>query len=51
MLKEIYEQPNAIRETIGSRLPEDGPCYFEDLDFTKEYLKNVNKIYIYDKYN
>ena len=46
MLKEIYEQPNAIRETIGSRLPEDGPCYFEDLDFTKEYLQSVNKIYI-----
>ena len=46
MLKEIYEQPNAIRETIGSRLPEDGPCYFEDLDFTKEYLSSLNKIYI-----
>lgn len=23
MLKEIYEQPTAIRETIGSRLPEN----------------------------
>ena len=46
MLKEIYEQPNAIRETIGSRLPEDGPCYFEDLDFSKEYLSSINKIYI-----
>lgn len=46
MLKEIYEQPNAIRETIGSRLPEDELCYFEDLNFTKEYLSTVNKIYI-----
>ena len=46
MLKEIHEQPNAIRETIGSRLPEDGPCYFEDLNFTKEYLDSINKIYI-----
>ena len=46
MLKEIYEQPNAIRETIGSRLPEKGPCYFEDLDFTKEYLQGLNNIYI-----
>ena len=46
MLKEIFEQPNAIRETIGSRLPEDEPCYFEDLDFTKEYLSSLNKIYI-----
>lgn len=46
MLKEINEQPNAIRETIGSRLPEDEPCSFEDLDFTKEYLQTINKIYI-----
>ena len=46
MLKEIYEQPNAIRETIGSRLPEDEPCYFEDLNLTKEYLSTLNKIYI-----
>ena len=33
MLKEIYEQPNAIRETIGSRLPENEFCNFEDLNF------------------
>ncbi len=46
MLKEIFEQPNAIRETIGSRLPENGPCNFEDLDFTKEFLSTINKIYI-----
>ena len=46
MLKEINEQPNAIRETIGSRLPEDGACIFDDLKFTKEYLSSLNKIYI-----
>lgn len=46
MLKEIYEQPNAIRETIGSRLPENEPCNFEDLKFTKEFLSSINKIYI-----
>ena len=46
MLKEIYEQPTAIRETIGSKLTENGKCEFEDLTFTKEYLKNINKIYI-----
>ena len=38
MLKEIYEQPNAVRETIGSRLPENEPCHFDDLNFTKEFL-------------
>ena len=46
MLKEIYEQPNAIRETIGSRLPENEPCNFEDLSFSKEFLSSINKIYI-----
>ena len=46
MLKEIYEQPNAVRETIGSRLPEEGVCIFDDLKFTKEYLSSINKIYI-----
>ena len=46
MLKEIYEQPNAIRETIGSRLPENETCNFEDLKFSKEFLSKINKIYI-----
>ena len=46
MLKEIYEQPTAIRETIGSKLTENGRCEFEDLTFTKEYLQSINKIYI-----
>ena len=46
MLKEIYEQPTAIRETIGSKLTENSKCEFEDLTFTKEYLQSINKIYI-----
>lgn len=46
MLKEIYEQPTAIRETIGSKLNETSKCDFEELNYTKEYLNSVNKIYI-----
>ncbi len=46
MLKEIYEQPNAVRETIGSRLHDNEPCNFDDLKFTKEFLSKINKIYI-----
>ena len=46
MLKEIYEQPNAIRETIGAKFNENEKCEFEDLHFTKDYLSNLNKIYI-----
>jgi glucosamine--fructose-6-phosphate aminotransferase (isomerizing) len=45
MLKEINEQPNAIRETIGAKL-DNGHVEIEDLNFTKEYLKSLNKIYI-----
>ena len=45
MLKEIYEQPKAIRETIGSRVNKNSKCEFEELNFTKEYLQGLNKIY------
>lgn len=46
MLKEIYEQPNSIRETIGTRIDQDLICSFEELDFDKEYLQSVSNIYI-----
>ena len=46
MLKEIHEQPTAIRETIGAKLSENSKCEFDELNFTKEYLKSISKIYI-----
>ncbi len=46
MLKEIYEQPTAIRETLGAKLNESAKCDFEELDFTKEYLCGLRKIYL-----
>lgn len=46
MLKEIYEQPTSIRETIGSKFSENSKCEFEELNFSKEYLSGINKIYI-----
>ena len=45
MLKEIYEQPTAIRETIGTRI-ENGVCNFQELNFSKEYLSGLKQIYI-----
>lgn len=45
MLKEIYEQPNAIRETIGSKLSE-GKISFNDFEIAKEFLETINRIYI-----
>ena len=46
MLKEIFEQPTAIRETIGSRFKLGEKCSFDDIDISKEYLEKINKIYI-----
>lgn len=46
MLKEIYEQPNSIRETIGSRLKLNEKINFADLNISKEYLSTINKIFI-----
>ena len=46
MLKEIYEQPTAIRETVGAKFSESSKCEFEELNFSKEYLESLNKIYI-----
>ena len=47
MLKEIYEQPKSVRETIGSKLAQDGTCSIEGLeDLTADYLKSLNRIYI-----
>lgn len=46
MLKEIYEQPNSIRETIGNHLSLNTPCQFDELNFSKEFLSQIHKIYI-----
>lgn len=46
MLKEIFEQPTAVRETIGTRLPYGAHCEVPELKLSYEYLKNVDKIYI-----
>mgnify|MGYP003305831044 CR=1 FL=1 len=46
MLKEIYEQPKSVRETIGSRLKKNENVNFDDIGFTKETLEKFNKIYL-----
>lgn len=46
MLKEIYEQPTSIRETVGSRVSLSSMCQFDELDLSKDYLSSLNKIYI-----
>lgn len=46
MLKEIFEQPKVVKETILSRLKLGENCNFFDLPYTKEYLESINQIYI-----
>ena len=47
MLKEIYEQPRAIADTIAGRLQSDeGDIYLEDIDLSQEQLADLDKIFI-----
>ncbi|MDO4793427.1 MAG: glutamine--fructose-6-phosphate transaminase (isomerizing) [Filifactor alocis] len=46
MLKEIHEQPQAIRDTIKHRMKEDGSISLGDITWTKEMLEKVRKVYI-----
>ena len=46
MLKEIYEQPRSVRETIGSTIKAGSLVNFSEINISKEYLSNINNIYI-----
>lgn len=45
MLKEIMEQPRAVKATIAPRIKGDD-IVLDDTDLTAEYLKSINKIVI-----
>ncbi len=45
MAKEIMEQPEAFRKTVFPRL-RDGKVILDELTYTPEYLKNMDKLYI-----
>lgn len=46
MLKEIHEQPKAIRDTMTSRITLGEPIALDKITITKEQIKNIEKIYI-----
>ncbi len=47
MLKEIHEQPRAVRDTIAGRLQEaEGDVYLEDLNFNDQQLSSIKRIVI-----
>lgn len=45
MLKEIHEQPKAVRDTINPRI-RDNDIVIEELNMSVEDIKKLNKIYI-----
>jgi glutamine---fructose-6-phosphate transaminase (isomerizing) len=45
MLKEIYEQPDGVRETIGDRVRR-GRLVLEEIGLTEEELRNLRRIVI-----
>ena len=46
MIKEIHEQPKAVRDTVNSALLPDGEIVFKDAGLTDEDIRNVSQIYI-----
>ena len=45
MIKEIFEQPKALRDTISPRI-RDGKVVLDGIELTAEYLKSLKKIYL-----
>ena len=45
MMKEIYEQPAAVRDTISPRL-KDGQIDLSELALDEEAIRNVHRLYI-----
>jgi glucosamine--fructose-6-phosphate aminotransferase (isomerizing) len=47
MLKEIYDQPKAYRDTMGSRISPDGKSVtLNELTFTPEAIRNISRVHI-----
>lgn len=46
MLKEVYEQPKAIRDTLKSRIAGDAKVSLENIKFTKEELEKFDRVFI-----
>ncbi len=46
MLKEIHEQPKAIRETLRGRMGDDGQVQLSELQMTPEEVAAIDRVYI-----
>lgn len=46
MLKEIFEQPQAVTDTLGGRLQEDGSVTLEDVSYPDGFVEALERIWI-----
>jgi len=46
MLKEIFEQPAVITETLAGRLDEDGTVWLEDVKFGDDFVADIGTVWI-----
>ena len=46
MLKEIEEQPAAVRETLGGRLTEEGLLHLDELSMTDQDVRDIEQVVI-----
>ena len=46
MLKEIYEQPKAVEDTVRMHVKKDGTVNFDNLNWTKSRLENIDSVLI-----
>lgn len=46
MLKEIHEQPKAVKDTLTGRIGLGEKVKLDDIKITEEDLKNINRVYI-----
>lgn len=46
MIKEIHEQPKAIKDTMTSRIVLGKPITLDKITITKEQLENIDRVYI-----
>ena len=44
MLKEIHEQPKALRDTITGRITEEGEIHLEELNLSEEEIRNFDRV-------
>ncbi|MBE6053262.1 MAG: glutamine--fructose-6-phosphate transaminase (isomerizing) [Clostridium sartagoforme] len=46
MLKEVHEQPKAIKDTLTSRVLKNAPVQLDDINLTKEELETFDRVFI-----